>query len=472
MALRSVTRRQLPRGFRLRRPFLLMTAVVAGAAGLAPATAATPVGAPQSFEMKVINGLDAGEPQIAVDPVRHSLAISFLLSNPAPGVSHCGLATSTDYGRTWRLRFKNPADPVPRSVTSCSDPIAASGKHGAMYVGAEWGGLTNDDTYVSRSIDGGRTWGPATYATGHRDAVKNELAAPNTSNEDRPWLTADMQTGTVYANLGDFAPRLRHWIVASHDEGRTFGPPRAIASNAAPEWPASDFVPSAANGVLAVSYVSAAVDPACLCRNVFETSTDDGVTWSRHAAPIPAQWVAADPSHPGRFAIMSGGEEVTDWQSFNPNELLVSVTSDSGKTWSPTAHIGEAPSNPRWMPWIAYAPNGVLGVSYRTKYGTASCLAPEQCSNTSYAMWAAISADGGFRFAPPVRISHAVSAAQLDNGSGFAAGDDFGTVALDDKYLYVAWGDMRKTPNSSAPGPRSLYFGRLPLPAPEKAPGR
>ena len=56
------------------------------------------------------------------------------------------------------------------------------------------------------------------------------------------------------------------------------------------------------------------------------------------------------------------------------------------------------------------------------------------------------------------------SLAQIDSGTGFAAGDDFGHVALDEKYLYVAWGDMRKNPGSSASGTqRSVYFGRVPL---------
>jgi hypothetical protein len=457
----TATHRRL-RTFGLRRAVLLGSAAVLVMVGLAPASAA-PARSAQPFELKLINGLGAGEPQVAVDPVHHTVVVSFLLSNPTEKISKCGIATSRDRGQTWQVRYKSPADPIRSSNVSCSDPVAATGKDGAMYVGAMFQ-ADSLDTFVSGSTDGGKTWGPSVYSTGNSATVDNIQAAPNTGLDDRPWLTADNRTGAVYASMADFVPRLRRWVVASRDGGRTFGPPRAIASNAAPEFPAGDYIPSAANGVLAVSYVTVALDPDCLCRNVFETSTDDGVTWTRHPAPIPAQWTAADPSHPGRFAIMSGGQDITDWQSFNPNELLVSVTSDYGKTWSPPAAIGEDPPNPRWMPWIAYSPTGILGVSYRTKYGTRSCLTPHDCTNTSYDEWAAVSSDGGLHFDRPVRISHAPSAAQIDSGTGFAAGDDFGTVALDEKYLYVAWGDMRKNPGSSASGAqRSLYFGRVRL---------
>ena len=437
---------------------------VTGAATAPPAAAASS-STDRPFEINLIHGMDAGEPEVAVDPVHHAVAVSFLLQSPPPGVSKCGIATSGNRGETWRVRFINPADPDPSNPVSCSDPIAASGAGGAMYVGAEWGTLGGSlNTFVSGSTDGGDTWGPSAYATGDRDIAKNLEEAPSTGISDRPWLTADPQTDTVYATLADFVPRLRRWITASHDGGKSFGPPRAIAPNTAPEFTSGDYIPSAANGVLAASYPTYGVDPDCLCRNVFETSRDDGATWTRRAAPIPAQWTAADPSHPGRFAIMSGGMDVTDWQSFNQNELLVSVTSDYGKTWSAPVAIGQDPPNPRYMPWIAYGPTGALGVSYRTKYGANPCV-PDDCPETSYDMWAAISRDGGFHFDSPVRISHADSAPQLTGpGSGFAAGDDFGTVALDDKYLYVAWGDMRDVPDSSASGAqRSVFFGRVPI---------
>jgi hypothetical protein len=182
------------------------------------------------------------------------------------------------------------------------------------------------------------------------------------------------------------------------------------------------------------------------------------VHWTRHPAPIPAQWTAADPSHPGRFAIMSGGAVTFDW-STTPNILEVSVTSDYGKTWSKPVQIGQNPPNPRWLPGIAYSPDGVLGVVYRTDYG-ANCVTGVYCGGgNGYDMWAAISRNGGFSFAPPIRVNHALSPPE-SGGS-----DDFGNnVALDDKYLYVAWDDMRTTPNSSTTdGKRSLYFGRIPL---------
>lgn len=98
--------------------------------------------------------------------------------------------------------------------------------------------------------------------------------------------------GSVYRPHGtdrdSGAARTRRWIVASRDQGRSFGQPRPIASNVAPEAVAGDYIPAAANGVLAVSYVAQAADPSCLCRQVFETSRDDGVTRTRHPAPIPA----------------------------------------------------------------------------------------------------------------------------------------------------------------------------------------
>ena len=441
-------------------PLLMAVALLlAGALPAGSSAASTkPGGGP--FEINVTHGLGAGEPELAIDPVHHTLVIAFDYSNPSDGGSSCGIATSADSGNSWQLRLTHPADPGPTQgdpYHQCSDPTAATGPRGTVYVGAGWwdqpgGAIDYYNMYVSRSTDGGFAWGPSVFATGDNDLLVNLLLGKNSGHTDREFLTVDNQTGTLYASAADF-PRLRRWIVASHDQGRTFGSPHAIDSVDAPELP-NDYIPAAANGVLAVSYLAAGSAASCPCRPIFETSRDDGVTWTRHSAPAPAQWTAADPSHPGRFAILSG-EGFSD-ASLTPDVLVVSVTSDYGRTWSKPVRIGQAPPNQRYEPWINYSPTGVLGVGYKTEYG-ATCQPIAGCRGGSYDFWAAISPDGGRRFSPPIRISHAVSSAEPSGG------DDFSFVALGERYLYATWADMRKSPNSSAAGDRTLYFARIPL---------
>jgi hypothetical protein len=443
-------------------------------------TAAAAAGSnPSPFETKVTNGIGGGEPEVAADPVHHALVIAFMHDNPYPqGTSGdaCGIAVSHDDGATWKVSLTSPTDPGPLPVDpihNCDDPTAAAGARGTLYIGSGvWNtptGETNDyNVYASRSTDGGLTWGPPVYTTGNKDLATNLLlgSPKNTGLIDRDWLTADRTTGTVYMSSGD-TPRFESWVVASHDEGRTFGAPHVIDSPTYPQMPARMYIASAADGVLAVSYLTPGLEPDCNCQPIFETSRDDGVSWTRHPAPIPAQWTAADPSHPGRFAIMSGGAVTFDW-STTPDMLMVSVTSDYGKTWSKPVQIGQNPPNPRWKPGISYSPNGILGVAYRTDYG-ANCVIAVACTGgNGYDQWAAISRDGGYSFGPPIRISQGLSPAESGGP------DDFGNnVTLDDNYLYVAWADMRTTPNSSATdGKQSLYFGRIPLtPGPTVAAG-
>lgn len=426
----------------VRRALILLLAC------LVPASSATAADGP--FELNITNGLGAGEPELAIDPVHHTLVISFLFTTPPPDSADrnqgCGTAVSADAGRTWRLRLTHPADPGPTPgdpYHQCSDPTAAAGPDGTVYAGGGWwdtpGGFIDDyNMYVARSGDGGLTWGPSVFATGDRDVLANLLLGKNTGHSDREFLTVDNRTGTLYATATDIA-RVRRWIVASHDQGRTFGPLRAIDSAVDPELP-QDYIPAAANGVLAVSYIAPSGP-------IFETSTDDGATWTRHPAPIRAQWTAADTSRPGRFAIMSGlGETGT---TTSPTVLVVSVTSDYGKTWSKPVEIGQSPSNLRWRPWINYSPSGVLGVGYKTLY-----------SDRSYDFWAAVSRDGGRTFGAPIRLSHAVSGPEPEGG------DDFSFVALDNSYLFATWADMRQRPDRAEPGDRSLYFARVPLNAP------
>ena len=421
----------------------LLTLVIARAGGADTAT-------PLSVEVDVADGVGAGEPELAVDTTHHAVVIAYSASEA------CKIAVSTDYGNSWRIA-PHPADPGPTPGVpfhNCSDPAAATGGSGKMYVGAGWwdqpvGAVDDYNMYVSGSSDGGLTWSRPGFATGDDAAAQNLALGRNSGHTDRLFLTADASTGTVYGTAVDF-PRTQRWIVASHDGGRSFGAPHAIDSVQYPEAGVpNDYIPSAANGVIAVAYD--AEGAGCPC-NIFETSGDGWVTWTRHYSPIQAEWTAADPAHPGHFAVMTGFGITarTRW----PDSVVVASTSDYGRTWTKPAFIGQNPQNMRYQPWIAFSPTGVLGVGYKTVYGNVS--------GGSYDYWAAISYDGGRTFGAPIRLSHAISPSE---GPGNNGGDDFSGIALDDRYLYAAWADERSTSG----GGRSLYFARVPLGSPKTA---
>ncbi len=418
------------------------------------ATPASAAGDASPTETNVTNGLGAGEPETALDAVHHTMVTAFTTTN-----SVCGIALSADGGQSWQVSTAFPADPGPTlgiPYHNCSDPVAASGPDGTLYVGGGWwdqpaGAIDYYNIYVARSTDGGRTWSKAVFATGDSDAADILALGRNSGHSDRAFMTVDSTSGTVYVSAVDF-PRNQRWVVASHDHGASFGKPHAIDSADYPEaggQPMGDYIPSAAGDRLGFTYVAAAVPGVnnCPC-NIFETSGDDGATWTRHFTPLAANWVAADPSRPDHFAIMSGSG--TTAATSTPDYVTVSVTLDGGQTWSTPTLIGQAPPNPRSQPWMNFSARGVLGVGYKTVYGTSVNTAP-------YDFWSAVSCDGGFTFSVPVRMSHDVSSAE-DLG-----GDDFSFVALDAKNLYAGWGDMRTTPADPTPGDRSVYLGTVPL---------
>jgi len=430
---------------------------------LATSLRAADAARPSNGETKVTRGGYGGEPEIAIDRVHKTIVVVFkTYANHA-----CGLSLSADGGRTWKT---GAASPPGDDFRTCADPAAAAALDGTLYVATEYYNVRDEpntfivwNAFVRRSTDGGRTWSPPVYATGDRDISKNFALGRNLGHMDRPFITVDDTTGTVYVTVTDFE-RLQRWVVASHDRGRTFGAPHAIDSADYPEvegQPNADYIPSAAGGTLAFAYVaSAAPGRVCPC-SIFETSRTDGAVWNRYVTPLAANWVAADPSRRGRFAIMSGTGFTA--KSSDPNVVRVSSTSDYGRTWTAPVAIGQKPSNPRTKPWIAFGPTGTLGVAYKTQYPNGSPDPDPAFGNYPFDYWAAISHNGGRTFGTPLRVSGAPSPPEDLQGGDGVGSDDFSSVALDDDYLYAAWADMRKSPSDASNGGLSVYFRRIPL---------
>jgi hypothetical protein len=229
-------------------------------------------------------------------------------------------------------------------------------------------------------------------------------------------------------------------------------------------------IPTAARRVLATAYVaSRAKGSSCGPCAVFETSPGGGQTWSRHL--IPAQpsiysfflsnptgpnppvanqigndsqnvwfepYVAADPSHAGHYAVMLLDKDRT--------HLLVFVTHNSGASWSGPAPMGDGQPGFRDKPAIAFAPDGSLGVTWKSAY-------PDR--GYSFDVWAAVAPRGDTRFLLPVRLNDATSPAQPCgtglHGEAYTC-DELDWTVLSDSYLYSVWGDGR--------GGENPWFGR------------
>jgi hypothetical protein len=487
------------------------------------------------FETNVTNDLNqsSGEPEIAVDPKnpRHLAIIEFGLGSeeaPAavfnPQVDHDPVKTiaaskyggrvmlSTDGGDHW-TSAGSPASRPNSPSHGGGDPMIAIGPDGTIYAADEAGpapGVTTNSAPVPglpagfpdlsafsvlivASTDGGKTFG-----------APQIVPTP----VDRPWMTVDQSTGTVYTvssgwldvktgkhNLPGPGAINDRWLVAwkphlaAKSEPHRIGGPDfsgsggntitaahgAIAATFVLGGPTGGFgggppapvpVPDSIKGIIKDGTTSCSIQAPCL---FFETSTDDGQHWTRHHVPVAGGFngqhaqLSADPRRPGRYAI----------GVLNPNStnFLVLVTDDSGTTWSGPVTVSETASGTDFKQWMAYGPTGVLGLTWRKERSDLPAPKPSQPQgplemlfngrSPGYDVYAGISCDGGATWLPPVRVNTEPSLA------GPVGRDDLGYIALDARYAHVVWGDRRlveKAHNSpTGMGGIQAFYGRVPF---------
>jgi hypothetical protein len=168
---------------------------------------------------------------------------------------------------------------------------------------------------------------------------------------------------------------------------------------------------------------------------VFQTTTNDGASWSRHIVPVrsdaagyPAPMVAADPSRRGHFAVavMNGGASGSLLSGGYPTgtELLVYQTSDSGNSWSGPTIVTDDTAKTHRKAWMAYSRAGTLALDWLTdEPGPAKTwilpppgppFGPSTGPGTPvqtypYNIYAAISFDGGTTFSQPLKASQVAS---------------------------------------------------------------
>ena len=149
--------------------------------------------------------------------------------------------------------------------------------------------------------------------------------------------------------------------------------------------------------------------------------------------------VAADPSEPGRFAVVTLTEDESG--------LLAFLTDDYGETWKDPVQAGGTPGTTLVKPDIGYSPNGRLALMWLAVY-------PDR----SYAAWSAVSRDGGSEFSSSLQVSSAPSPprSSIELRGNNWDGDDLSTLAIDDEFVHIVWADGRA-------GFLGAWYARVPL---------
>jgi len=351
-------------------------------------------------------------------------------------IAECHLALSRDGGAHFTDRnmmdvLRTPGGDGRPLLWGCNAPWVTIAADGTMYFGGALftaGGVLQTEPKAGRagvsvSTDGGRHWSKVVPGimidrfmpgmTGLGGGLKQE---------DTPWDGAngfaDPQTGTFYSTAGAY-------ISASDDKAKSFGTVYQGKGTA-----------SAAFGqVVAARSVASWPNAQCPCL-VASTTPDKGKTWTEKLVSDASGWnnsgtvrypiAAADPSHPGGFAIAA----------YQPDHRNVKLfyTSDGGANWK-SAAPGPVPAN------IAISSVNQVGVGYASD-GRILLTWRGFRNPGAFNSFAAMFSGGNF--GPTVKLSPELSeypaltyAGNYGNGNG---GGDFTTwVTGNDKDAFIAF---------------------------------
>ena len=372
--------------------------------------------------------------QLSASPATPGFHAAVLMPNSTGGTEP-SLAISGDGTRyvSWQVpgKFAGSADGV--NFTALATPDAgASGDvtnavsySGALYNGQICGGATELHSCVYRSLDGGKHW-----------TTQNILADNHPGASDRPWIdvypkknttptASDPDKDTVYLEYHTFSPDDLVYVTVSTDGGKTFSPPRVIAS----DTNAAD--PSICNtipGGITVDQDTGAVYALWLSGNDVESnvhtgcnysqigpfnkawvsvSTDGGTTWTSHLAwqgafdPVTKigdnadkifSTITVDTSHQVHIALSVRHDDdplgfVTQCQVNAGNcqetpqatDLYLVTSPDQGQHWTEPFQINKTTGS-FFFPWLSAGSAGIVDATYYSS----TTLQPNKPSSVWY----------------------------------------------------------------------------------------
>jgi hypothetical protein len=329
------------------------------------------------------------EPMVARDPTDAAHLIGVWQQDRWSDGGAAGQFTgvSFDGGRTW-LRTSAPLSRCTGGNAAnggnyprISDPWITIASDGTVYQSAiVFGGVSFTPNsfgaiVVSRSADGGRTWGPATTLISDGSQFLN----------DKDSITADsIDANFVYATwervVGSETGPAPTWFARTIDAGATWETARPI------------YDPGPTNSTINNQIVVLPDRTLVLFFSEFDTigdetrvslrlirSQDKGVNWSppitiAQSQALGTSWPETgkpirDGANLGSIAVGENGKLAVAWQDSRfsggiRDGIAFSISQDGGLTWSTPVQINSVPSVQALLPTVAIRDDGAIGVTY------------------------------------------------------------------------------------------------------------
>ena len=327
---------------------------------------------------------EAEEPYVAVNPVHPNNIVAAWIQGPFQDII---AATSFDGGETWQQ--------VPLPVTVCAGgPFLAAGDQwfsfaptGVLYGIATAGNSPSSVVQeVMKSTDGGLHWTTSVLPGSADPRPEHASLTPDPTN-----------AAFVYAIwLGHSSPHSISAVFArTTNGGSTWEPARAIVQPAQQSFIQFSQILVLPNGTLIDLYEFFAQQPnGPITQTSLELlrSTDHGRSWSTPVNAVTmtplynpdGTTLVVDPetgqlvwdvTNPSFAEDMRNGNLYAVWEdgrfsNFQYNDIALSMSADGGFSWSAPVRVNQTPLNipaanrQSFLPSIAVAANGTIGVSY------------------------------------------------------------------------------------------------------------
>jgi hypothetical protein len=403
------------------------------------------------------------EPYLAVNPTNPANRIGVWQQDRWSNGGSQGLATGVtqDGGATWtrsavpfsRCAGGNAANGG--DYERASDPWVTFSPNGIAFQmalaisGAAQTAGSVSAMLVSRSSDGGRTWGPVTTLI--RDAGAQFFNDKNT-------ITADSTNPSfVYAvwDRLDAAGRGPTVLARTVDGGATWEAARVIYDPGQNAQTLGNQIVTLPDGTLLNIFAQFNVGPnnSQLVSLQLIRSADKGATWS---GPIKIADVTAagarDPENAGgvvrdgatlpAMAVAPNGHVYVVWQDLRASGvgvdgILLTRSTDGGNTWSAPVRVNSVTSVAAFTPSVHVRADGTVGVTY---YDFRSNTADPTTLFTD--KWLARSSDGGATW-NEVRVAAPFDLAKAPIARGYFLGDYHGLQSVGTAFVpfYVRTND-------------------------------